>query len=408
MVNILASLRSSTVLARYSWEKDRSMTLGSNVSRWWSRLSSPFYRRRGVPLLSLLLGIALVLTTVLGVGSQAQSQLVDVRLQLKWFPQAQFAGYLIAKEKGFYEAEGLNVELLPIGDQSPIQTVAVGGADFGNTWITDLLTARAQGLPVVHIAQIFQKSGYAMVSLKSSGIESPADFKGKKVGIWPSGNEYPALALMKAFDLTTSLDTGVSNPDVELITYGFDPALVFPDQVDVASAMLYNELNQIVGLGYPLSDLNVMHLPDYDINLLEDLLFTTERVLNESNFKGSGQSGKAIAAKLVKASIEGWDYAVANPEETVQVVLTFCGATCQGSGSESDPLKHQTWQMAEITKLYQAGPTLEGNAGLLVPSVYQANVETLKALGILSADPPAAVVDYSVWEMATGKSAPTS
>ncbi|MEN9232067.1 MAG: hypothetical protein Q6L68_14275, partial [Thermostichus sp. DG02_5_bins_236] len=155
-------------------------------------------------------------------------------------------------------------------------------------------------------------------------------------------------------------------------------------------------------------DLNVMHLPDYDINLLEDLLFTTERVLNDSNFKGSGQSGKDIAAKLVRASIEGWDYAVANPEETVQVVLTFCGATCQGSGSESDPLKHQTWQMTEIAKLYQAGPTLEGNAGLLDPAVYQANVETLKALGILSADPPAAVVDYSVWEMATGKSAPAS
>ncbi|MDX2272329.1 MAG: ABC transporter substrate-binding protein [Cyanobacteriota bacterium] len=340
--------------------------------------------------------------------SHAQSKPIEVKLQLKWFPQSQFAGYLVAQEKGFYEQEGLKVTLLPIGDQSPIQTVAVGGADFGTTWITDLLTARAQGLPVVHIAQMFQKSGYAMVALKSTNISKPEDFKGKKIGIWPSGNEYPALALLKKVNLTTSLDTSVSNPDVELVTYGFDPAQVFPDKVDVASAMVYNELNQIVGLGYPLDQLTVMALPDYDINLLEDLIFTTEKVLAESNFKGSGLSGKTVAAKLLKASLAGWDYAVNNPAETVQTVLSFCGETCKGSGSEADPVKHQTWQMSEIAKLYQAGPTLEGNAGLLDPQVFTANVETLKSLGILQADPDAKVVDYSVWEEATGKQAPTS
>jgi NitT/TauT family transport system substrate-binding protein len=337
--------------------------------------------------------------------SQAQAKLVPVRLQLKWFPQAQFAGYLIAKEKGYFREEGLDVTLLPIGDQSPIQTVVAGGADFGTTWITDFLTARAQGLPVVHFAQMFQQSGYAMVALKKTGISSPADFKGKKIGIWPAGNEYPALALLKRFNLTTSLDTP-NNPDVELITYGFDPGLVFPDKVDVASAMLYNELNQIIGLGFPLEDLTVLRLPDYGINLLEDLMFTTERVLNEANFKGSGQSGKAIAAKLLKASLKGWDEAVNNQGEAVQIVLPFCGATCQGSGSQSDPVKHQTWQMTEIAKLYQAGPTLTGNAGYLDPEVFKANVATLKSLNILKGDVDPKAVTYEVWEMATGKKAP--
>ncbi|MEN9245272.1 MAG: ABC transporter substrate-binding protein [Thermostichales cyanobacterium BF4_bins_65] len=335
----------------------------------------------------------------------AQTNLVPVRLQLKWFPQAQFAGYLIAKEKGFFAEEGLDVTLLPIGDQSPIQTVVAGGADFGTTWITDFLTARAQGLPVVHFAQIFQKSGYAMVALKKTGITSPADFKGKKIGIWPAGNEYPALALIKSVNLTTSLDTP-NNPDVELITYGFDPGLVFPEKVDVASAMLYNELNQIVGLGFPLEDLTVLHLPDYGINLLEDLMFTTERVLADNNFKGSRQSGKAIAAKLLKASLKGWDYAVNNQAEAVQIVLPFCGATCQGSGSQADPVKHQTWQMTEIAKLYQAGPTLEGKAGYLDPEVFQANVATLKSLGILKQDVDPKAVTYEIWEMATGQKAP--
>ena len=138
--------------------------------------------------------------TILAVsGTQAQDKMVEVKLQLKWFPQAQFAGFMVAKEKGYFKAEGLDVTLLPAGDQSPIQVVQTGAADFGTTWIADLLTARSKGAPVVHIAQIFQKSGFTLVMLKKSGINKIAD--------------------LKAAGLTSSLDSSVASPDVQAVTF---------------------------------------------------------------------------------------------------------------------------------------------------------------------------------------------
>lgn len=347
-----------------------------------------------------LLSAALVFA--LSSGAQAQ-KLTQVKLQLKWFPQAQFAGFFVAQAKGYYKAEGLDVKLLPIGDQSPIQTVATGTADFGTTWITDLLTARQQGIPVVHIAQLFQKSGFTLVSLKTSNITKPADLKGKRIGVWPSGNEYPAVALLKKNGLSSSLDATAASPDVQAVTYPFDPSIVFPDKVDAVSAMTYNEVDQIVGLGYPLDKLNIMNASDNGINLLEDLMFSSEKVLNDKNFHGSGLSGKQIAAKLVRATLKGWNYAVRNQAEAVGIVLVNCGNTCKGSGSRASAQGHQTWQMAEIAKLYNAGETLKGRAGYLDPATYKANVTLLKNLGILKSDPPAAAVDYSVWQAATGK-----
>lgn len=268
---------------------------------------------------------------VLASLASAQQNLVKVNLQLKWFPQAQFAGFFVAKERGFFRAQGLDVTLLPAGDQSPIQVVQSGAADFGTTWIADLLTARERGIPVVHLAQIFQRSGFTLVALKSTGIKDLCkDLKGKSVGVWPSGNEYPAVALFRKCGLTSSLDPRVTNPDVTAVSYPFDPALVFPDKVQLVSAMIYNEVNQIAGLGYDETKVDVFKLADEGINLLEDLIFTTERVLNERNFKGSGLTGRQVAARLIRASIQGWNWAVANQAETVEkYVLPFCGNTCK-------------------------------------------------------------------------------
>jgi NitT/TauT family transport system substrate-binding protein len=152
----------------------------------------------------------------------------------------------------------------------------------------------------------------------------------------------------------------------------------------------------------------VFKLADEGINLLEDLMFTSEKVLNDRNFKGSGLSGRTVAARLIRASLQGWDWAVKNQAETVdKYVLPFCGNTCKGSGNRSDAKGHQTWQMTEIAKLYNAGATTKGWAGFLAPADYQASVKLLRDQGILTKDPPAATVDYGPWEVATGKKAST-
>jgi NitT/TauT family transport system substrate-binding protein len=345
--------------------------------------------------------VALAGALVVG-QTTAQEKLVPVKLQLKWFPQSQFAGYFAAKERGYYKEEGLDVSFLPAGDANPVKAVVGGAADFGTTWITDFLVNREKGAPIVHIAQMFQRSGFTLVSLKEKNIRSVKDLKGKTVGIWPGGNEFPVIAALKKEGFTTSLDTGVANPDVKLITFGFDPALVFPDKVDAVSAMTYNEVNQIVGLGFPLTKVNILRLPDVGVNLLEDMIFTTEKTLAESNYGGSGLSGAEVATRLLRASIKGWNWAIRTQADAVKIVLPLCGNTCKGSGA-IDSAAHQTWQMREIGRLYNAGATLKGFAGLLVPAEFDANVKFLKDLKVLTKDPDKGAVNYAIWEKATGK-----
>jgi NitT/TauT family transport system substrate-binding protein len=333
---------------------------------------------------------ALAFLTVAG----AQS-LVSVTFQSKWFPQAQFAGYFVAIDKGFYAEEGLDVTVLDGGNVNPTVQVASGNADFGTDWIANMLVQREQGLDVVQIAQVFQDSGYRLVALRDSGIESIADLAGRRVGVWGFGNEFVTQAVFAAEGFTSDLDPTVTNPDVNAIVYAFDPALVFPDQVDAASAMTYNELDQIIGLGYGLDRLNVLDPADIGANLLEDLIFTRPDVLASTNFKGSGLSGREVAERFVRATLRGWQYAVENQDEAVFIVLGFCGDTCAGSGSTQSPLIHQTWQMARVAELVR--PTAGTVLGEISRASFERSVSLLNDVGLLSG--PVAyedVVDTSV------------
>jgi NitT/TauT family transport system substrate-binding protein len=341
------------------------------------------------------LALALVALAFLAVAG-AQS-LVSVTFQSKWFPQAQFAGYFVAIDKGFYAEEGLDVTVLDGGNVNPTVQVASGNADFGTDWIANMLVQREQGLDVVQIAQVFQDSGYRLVALRDSGIESIADLAGRRVGVWGFGNEFVTQAVFAAEGFTSDLDPTVTDPDVNAIVYAFDPALVFPDQVDAASAMTYNELDQIIGLGYGLDRLNVLDPADIDANLLEDLIFTRPEVLEMADFKGSGLSGRDVAERFVRATLRGWEYAIDNQEEAVSIVLGYCGDTCAGSGSTQSPLIHQTWQMARVAELVR--PNADTVLGEVSREAFERSVGLLTEVGLLSS--PVAyedVVDNSVLE----------
>jgi NitT/TauT family transport system substrate-binding protein len=325
-------------------------------------------------------------------------QTVEVTFQSKWFPQAQFAGYFVAQELGYYAEEGLNVTILDGGNVNPTVQVASGNADFGTDWIANMLVQRDQGLQVVQIAQMYQNSGYRLVTLRDSGIEEFADLAGTKVGVWGFGNEFATEVIFNVMEMTSNLDPTVSNPDVEAVVYAFDPALVFPDEVDAASAMTYNELDQIVGLGYPLDTLNVLDPADIDAAIMEDLVFTRPEVLRMANFKGSGMSGREVAERFLRASVRGWEYAVANQEEAVEIVLRHCGDTCAGSGSTSSPLIHQTWQMARVAELVK--PTADTAVGAIDRAAFERSVELLVDVGLISeAVAFEDVVDTSIYEV---------
>lgn len=325
---------------------------------------------------------ALFALLLLAVPVGMAQNLIPVNFQSKWFPQAQFAGYFVAQDKGFYAEEGLVVTVLDGGNVNPTVAVASGNADFGTDWVANILTQRDQGLNVVNIAQMYQTSGYRLVALKSSGIETIADMAGRKVGVWAFGNEFAAEAVFSAAGLTSNLDPTVTNPDVDAVVYAFDPSLVFPNEVDVASAMTYNELDQIVGLGYDLSTLSILNPADIGADLLEDSVFATPATLAATNFKGSGLSGAEVAQRFLRASIRGWEYAIANQEEAVQIVLASCGDTCAGSGSRQSPLIHQTWQMAEVAKLVK--PTADTAVGALDQAAFERSVKLLVDVGLIN------------------------
>ncbi|MDE0527868.1 MAG: ABC transporter substrate-binding protein [Truepera sp.] len=323
--------------------------------------------------------------------------LIPVNFQSKWFPQSQFAGYFVAIDKGFYAEEGLDVTVLDGGNVNPTVQVASGNADFGTDWIANMLVQREQGLKVVQVAQVFQTSGYRMVALGDSGIETFGDLAGRTVGVWGFGNEFVSQAVFATEELTSDLDPTVGSPDVSVVVYAFDPALVFPNEVDVASAMIYNELDQIVGLGFPLASLTVLDPADIDAALLEDLIFTTPDVLADPDFKGSGVSGREVAERFLRATLRGWQFAVDNPDEAVFIVLGYCGDTCAGSGSTQSPLIHQTWQMARVAELVQ--PDMYSTIGAIDQGAWERSVELLVEVGLLNESVGFAdVVDTSVLE----------
>ena len=205
----------------------------------------------------------------------------DVVLQLKWVTQAQFAGYYVALDNGFYAEEGLNVEIKPGGpDIAPAQVIAGGGADVVLDWMPSALASREKGLNVVNIAQPFASSGMMLTCRRDSGIESPADFAGKTLGVWFFGNEYPFLSWMSQLGL--SVDGG--DDGVTVLKQGFNVDPILQGQADCVSTMTYNEYWQIIDAGLTSDDLIVFKYEDQGVATLEDGMYVLEENLNDAAF----------------------------------------------------------------------------------------------------------------------------
>ncbi|MGY9057571.1 MAG: ABC transporter substrate-binding protein [Alphaproteobacteria bacterium] len=277
-----------------------------------------------------------------------------VVLQLKWVTQAQFAGYYVAQDKGFYEAEGLDVEIKAGGpDISPPQVIAGGGADVVLDWMPSALASREKGLPLVNIAQPFKSSGMMLTCRKDTGIKTPADFKGKTLGVWFFGNEYPFLSWMSQLGhLTNGGADGVT-----VLKQGFNVDPILQKQADCVSTMTYNEYWQIIDAGLRPEDLIVFKYEEQGVSTLEDGIYVMEDKLKDPAF-----AEKMV--RFVRASMQGWKYAESHPDEAADIVLDN-----DATGAQTD--KHQKRMMREIAKL------TAGSNGALSEADYQRTVETL-------------------------------
>ncbi|KQT45199.1 nitrate ABC transporter substrate-binding protein [Aureimonas sp. Leaf454] len=279
----------------------------------------------------------------LGLSASAPALAADaLTLQLKWVTQAQFAGYYVAAEKGYYEEAGLDVTIKPGGpDVAPTQVLAGGGADVVIDWMPSALAAREKGLPLVNIAQPFAKSGLMLTCRKETGIASPADFKGKTLGVWFSGNEYPFLSWMSKLGLKT--DGGPEG--VTVIKQGFNVDPLIQKQADCISTMTYNEYGQVLDAGLKPEDLVVFKYEEQGVSTLEDGLYVLEPALGDPAMVDK-------LARFVSASMKGWQYAKENPDEAAGIVLDN-----DTTGAQTEA--HQTFMMTEIAKLLGDSPKLD-------------------------------------------------
>ena len=291
-----------------------------------------------------VLGLLFILVLLVGVSvSTADDHSTSIKLQLQWVAQSQFAGYFAARDLGFYEAEGLDVTILEGAVEIvPQQVVASGGAEFGLAWVPKVLESNEQGVNLVNIAQVFQRSGTLEVSFVDTGIESVDDFAGMRIGTWGFGNEHELFAAMRAVDIDPD-----SADDVTIVQQPFDMSLLLNGEVDAAQAMTYNEYAQVLeqinpatGELYQPDDLNVINFNDVGTAMLQDHVFVNADWLAE-------EGNEAIAVAFLKASFRGWIHCRDNPDECVEIVLDN-GSTLGES--------HQTWQLNEISKLIWPSP----------------------------------------------------
>jgi NitT/TauT family transport system substrate-binding protein len=245
----------------------------------------------------------------------------------QWVPQAQFAGYYLAHERGIYKKYGIDLTIIPGGpDNPPLDLLKTGKADFATLWLSTGIQMRAKGLKLINIAQMMQRSALMLIAKKSSGIKTPQDMNGKKVGLWGPIFQIQPKAFFKRYNLK-----------VKEIRQSYSVNLFLRDGVDVTSAMWYNEYHTILNSGLNPDELTTFFFHEHGLNFPEDGIYTLEE-----NF----QKDPDLCKAFVNASIEGWQYVFAHPEEALGIVM-------KNLKKEHIPatLVHQKWMLERMKDL---------------------------------------------------------
>ncbi len=299
--------------------------------------------------------------------------LTPVSLQLQWVVQSQFAGYFAALDQGFYADQCLDVTILEGAvDIVPQQVVASGQADLGIAWVPKVLASNAEGVNLVNIAQVFQRSGTMQVSWADDPVASIEEMAGRKVGTWGFGNEHEVFVALR----NAGLDP--DNPDdVTIVQQSFDMLALLNRELDAAQAMVYNEYAQVLevinpdtGELYQPSDLVVIDYNDVGTAMLQDHIFARAEWLAEPGHEDT-------ATRFLAATFQGWQFCRDEFAACVDVVLAN-GPTLGRS--------HMEWQLNEINRLIW--PSALG-IGVMDPALWEQTVRISIDGGVI-ADEPAA------------------
>lgn len=278
-------------------------------------------------------------------SAATEKPLTKVTVQLPWIFQGEFHGIFNAIENGFYKDAGLDVEVIAGGpDVRPIQLVASGSIDFGIGQSSALIASRANGVPIVTIMQHMQDSVVVYVAKKSNGIETIQDVEGKNFGVWFTGSEYEPMLMVEK--------SGISKDDVNWIAQKFSMIEFYENQMEVASAAVWNELHVVFDAGYSIDDLTIFKAADYGASIVGDCLYTTEAMI---------QNKPEVVQAFFDATLRGWKWGLMNPEEAANIVLKY---------SPDLDYRQQLIQVEEVNKLLIARGGSEFGLGYTVPNDY--------------------------------------
>jgi NitT/TauT family transport system substrate-binding protein len=281
----------------------------------------------------------------------------------QWVPQAQFAGYYVALDKGIYRKHGIDLEILPGGPDAPADALLrEGKADFATLWLSTTIPLRAEGVPIVNLAQMMQQSALMLVAKKASGIHEPEDMDGKKVGLWGPIFQIQPRAFFRKYGL-----------DVDVVRQSFSVNLFLRDGVDVASAMWYNEYHTIINSGLNPDELTTFFFHEHGLNFPEDGIYALEETRRRD---------PELCRAFVRASIEGWNYAFDHPGEALNIVMH----NLEKAHIPATRV-HQRWMLERMQDLIRPEGT-DVPVGTLRREDYLRVAEGLKANGMIETIPP--------------------
>ena len=313
------------------------------------------------PPVPFILSLALLLASLVAASAAPAlaQDLEKTSIILQWLPQAQFAGYYVAKDKGFYAEEGMDLNILSGGpDILASDYLEDGRADFATLFLTTGLQRR-ESLPLVNIGQIVQHSALMLIAKKSSGIKSFQDLDGRKVGLWANEFQIQARALFRRQHISVIVVPQTSSLD-----------LFMRGGVAACSAMWYNEYHTLLTYGLDEDDLQPLFFNDAGLNFPEDGIYCLEKTAN---------TRPELCNRLVRATLKGWRYAFTHKDEALDIVLSHMEAAKVPANRA-----HQRWMLDRMEDVTMAE---HGAMGVLRREDFERVAKALTETGFVDAAP---------------------
>jgi NitT/TauT family transport system substrate-binding protein len=321
--------------------------------------------RRGI------LGMLLALAWAVPAARAEDAPRERVTLLPLWLPQAQFAGYYLALEKGFYARRGLDVDVLRGGpEHDVVEELETGKVDFAIVWLAQALFAVDRGVPLTHVAQVFATSNLDIVAWRKKGVATLRDLDGRRVSVWGDSLRPPFEAFFRSQNVKPVIVP--QHATINLFLLG---------GVDACSVMEYNEYHSIFLAGVDESELVRFQLGKYGVDFPEDGLY---------GLRKTREARPHVAKALAEASLEGWKYAAEHVEEALDSVM-------KRTREANLPVNrvHMRWMLRVVLRsVFPDGPAGSGaptdpdrTPGRLSRRAYDDTVRRLLELGALKRAP---------------------